>query len=554
MIASAMTDALLNLLQHFPVCLLVAAVLLDAFIVHKNRREVEPAVLWLLFCTVCGFGLLLLIKGAAYLSSGDKEKLTDGLWAAGIAAVASLAWAFKRQARNLGVLILRERFFGPKPTDPPMPRPGQGFWIIGWRLTAIASLAGAIAFSLLRGAPAAKPMIASADTSSQAEPLAVAASTAPAPALPATPSDPAVPLPAPSPSTIPENPAVPATASKDPTKDLIASPEDAEAAAKMAVVATPPPAPAPDTPDTPDTPPAAAPVVATPPERPSDVARPVSRNSDYASKIRPILARSCYKCHGVEKQKGDLALHTPDAIRAGINGKPCIVPGNPEKSRIYACIILPSDDPDFMPQKGQPLSATDKKTLFEWIKSGADLGDGVSIPGGGGGPLVVDVISANVPEPDPKLIESLTREHVIVRPLSKNKRILELDFSHSDRANKDLKLAELAPIAMNIYKIDLSRTGVKDADLSNLSGMKNLAQIILSRTGITDAGLANLSANHALEVINLYSTMVGDAGVAHLGPLKALKKVFLWQSKATAAGAQTLTAAVPGVAVNLGGQ
>ena len=83
-----MTDAILTLLQHLPISLLLAALLLDAFIVKKNRREVEPAVLWLVFCAVCGFGLLLLVKGALYLSSGDKEQLTDGLWAAGVAAVA----------------------------------------------------------------------------------------------------------------------------------------------------------------------------------------------------------------------------------------------------------------------------------------------------------------------------------------------------------------------------------------------------------------------------------------------------------------------------------
>jgi mono/diheme cytochrome c family protein len=124
--------------------------------------------------------------------------------------------------------------------------------------------------------------------------------------------------------------------------------------------------------------PVVAPVVAAEP------ARPVSRNSLYFSKVRPIFAKACVKCHGPEKQKGDLALHNPDAIRAGINGKPAVIPGNPEKSRVYACIVLPPDDPDFMPQKGQPLSMSDKKVLAEWIKSGADLGDGVSIPRGRG--------------------------------------------------------------------------------------------------------------------------------------------------------------------------
>jgi hypothetical protein len=292
--------------------------------------------------------------------------------------------------------------------------------------------------------------------------------------------------------------------------------------------------------------PVVAPVVAAEP------ARPVSRNSLYFSKVRPIFAKACVKCHGPEKQKGDLALHNPDAIRAGINGKPAVIPGNPEKSRVYACIVLPPDDPDFMPQKGQPLSMSDKKVLAEWIKSGADLGDGVSIPSGQGGVFLVDTIAEGLPEPDAAVVEGLLKDHVNVRRLSKNKRVLELDFSHSDRAGGNLRLAELAPVALNIHTLDLSRTQVKDADLAALAGMRNLSRLILSRTGITDAGIAQLAGCASLEEVNLYSTGVTDAGLAQLGALKSLKKVYVWQSKATAAGGQVLEQAVPGVVVSLG--
>jgi hypothetical protein len=325
----------------------------------------------------------------------------------------------------------------------------------------------------------------------------------------------------------------------DPTKAEIPSDEASEAAAKMAATTTTAPDPA-------------TPVVTPPPAAPAETARPVSRNSAYFAKVRPIFAKACIKCHGAEKHKGDLALHNPDAIRAGINGKPAIIPGNPEKSRVYACIILPQDDVDFMPSKGQPLSVTDKKTLYDWIKSGADLGDGVSIPGGGGGAFTVDNLSEGLQDVDPALMEALLREHVIVRPLSKNKRVVEVDFSHSDRVYSDLKLSELAPMALNVYKLDLSGTKVKDADLAALSSMKNLQSLILSKTEIGDAGMANLKNNTSLESINLYNTMVSDAGLANLSGLKALKKVFVWNSKATEAGAKQLQEAIPGVSVNVG--
>ncbi len=532
-----MLQTFFTLLQNLPFGLLLAALLLDAFIVAKNRREVEPAVLWLLFCSICASGVVVLVTLGLFFSNGDATRLHEGFWGLIVAATASLAWMFKRGGRNRGLLTLRERFFGADPREPAKAKPGQHFWILGWRILAVASLAAG--FGHLLGI---KPGYSLSKFDQQAS------ATAPVPASPAAPVAPAPsPEPAPAVANI-DTPAAgdtpkdapPATtpAEGDPTKTELPTAEDSAASEKMVTGS------APTTPGTP--------VITPPPAAPAELSRPVSKNSAYMTKIRPILAKACTKCHGAEKQKGDLALHNPDAIRAGINGKPAIVPGDPAKSRIYACIILPPDDPDFMPQKGQPLSMSDKKALFDWIKAGADLGDGVSIPGGGGGAFVVDAISEGLPDPNPEVIAALTKDHVLVRPLSKNKRVLEIDFSHSDRVYSDLRLAELAPIALHIYALDFSRTKIKDADLAHLAGMKNLARLMLSKTEVTDAALLNLKSNLALEQLNLYSTMVTDAGMTHLEPLKALKKVYVWESKVTEAGAKQLTAATPGVVVSLG--
>jgi hypothetical protein len=558
-----MLEPIFILLQNLPFGLLLAALLLESFIVVKNRREVEPAVLWLLFCSIGASGVMVVVTLAMFFANGDTSRLHDGFWGLVVAAVASLAWMFKRQARNRGLLRLGERFFGADSREAPKPKPGQYFWILGWRFLALASLAAGLG-SLLRIKPGISLSKYDEKPSPNAAPAANSTPTGPAPATaaasPAVPAGPVEtttpaapdatsPGPVAAPAAANSNPPpasatppVPAATETDPTKSEIPPVEESQAAARMV---TSPAAPAAS--------PVVTPAPAPPPPPPSaEPARPVSRNSVYFSKVRPIFAKACVKCHGTEKQKGDLALHNPDAIRAGANGKPVIVPGDPEKSRVYHDITLPADDPDFMPQKGQPLSMSDKKTLFDWIKSGADLGDGVSIPGGGGGAFVVDAIAEGLADVPSAIIESLTREHVIVRPLSKNKRVVEIDFSHSDRADSDLKLAELAPIALNIYALDFSRTRVKDADLAHLAGMKNLARLILSKTEIGDAGMAQLRNNVALEHLNLYNTQVSDAGLYHLEPLKALKKVYVWQSKVTDAGARQLTAAVPGVVVSLG--
>src|SRR6516162_504002 len=52
----------------------------------------------------------------------------------------------------------------------------------------------------------------------------------------------------------------------------------------------------------------------------------------FESKIRPILAENCWKCHGDKKQKGSLRLDSRSALVTGGDSGPAIVPRYPEKS------------------------------------------------------------------------------------------------------------------------------------------------------------------------------------------------------------------------------
>ncbi|MDB6134552.1 MAG: hypothetical protein JWM59_2795 [Verrucomicrobiales bacterium] len=528
----------------------MASVLLELFVMSRRDSEGEPGVLWLLFCAVMAAGLAIVADLGWFFWKGDRTSLFQAFQGTVLAGLGTAAWFLKRQARNRGFLLLNERFrTGPstpaQPQPPPSRLPGQVFWILSYRTVLGVAMAGAVgaflmnpahwvatgALSNLSLAASGNPQEKTEPASSETSKLEVSSGQKPV-----------------------------STALVDPTKAEIPSAE-LSAVAAMATAASAPasssaagggmeegntpaagPAPAPG---------AAMPVVAVP-AAPAANSRPVSRNSIYFSKIRPILARSCVSCHGPSKQKGDLRLDTPDALRAGVNGKPVIAPGNPAKSRLYIVTGLPLDDTDRMPPKGNPLSVSDRELLAGWIKNGADLGDGVSIPAGKDGVFLVDSIAETLPEPDPKLLEALKAEHVVIRPLSKNGHVLEMDFSHSDRARADLKLAELAPIALNIYALDFSRTNITDADLARLAPMKNLARLLLSRTGISDAGLAQLKTNTALEQLNLYNTSVTDGGLNALADLKSLKKVYLWKSKATTAGAKSLENQVPGLVVSMG--
>lgn len=92
----------------------------------------------------------------------------------------------------------------------------------------------------------------------------------------------------------------------------------------------------------------------------------------FENRIRPVLAQHCYKCHSAAapKVKGGLLLDTRDDLRKGGDSGPCLVPGDPAKSRLIQAVRYA--DPDLqMPPKGEKLAETQINDLVAWVKMGA---------------------------------------------------------------------------------------------------------------------------------------------------------------------------------------
>ena len=94
----------------------------------------------------------------------------------------------------------------------------------------------------------------------------------------------------------------------------------------------------------------------------------------FESKIRPLLAEKCYKCHSQEagKMKGSLTLDTVDATRNGGETGPGVVPGDLEKSLVYKAITYTDKDLEMPPSSsGGKLSDQEIADVAAWIKMGA---------------------------------------------------------------------------------------------------------------------------------------------------------------------------------------
>jgi hypothetical protein len=89
----------------------------------------------------------------------------------------------------------------------------------------------------------------------------------------------------------------------------------------------------------------------------------------FESKIRPVLAGRCWKCHGGDKARGGLRLDSREALLEGGDHGPAIVPGDPEKSLLIQAIRHAHDEIKMPPKQRLPDAVV--ADFAAWVKGGA---------------------------------------------------------------------------------------------------------------------------------------------------------------------------------------
>src|SRR6266404_6792260 len=95
---------------------------------------------------------------------------------------------------------------------------------------------------------------------------------------------------------------------------------------------------------------------------------------NFEEQIAPILVTNCLSCHGGGKVLGGIRLTTQ------VGAYKAIVPGAPEKSRLYLTMETPAGQPGAMPPDAQ-LSKAQRDLIRDWIKAGAAWPAGVTLEG-----------------------------------------------------------------------------------------------------------------------------------------------------------------------------
>jgi len=280
--------------------------------------------------------------------------------------------------------------------------------------------------------------------------------------------------------------------------------------------------------------------------------------------IRPVLDAKCVQCHGADKDKGKLRMHTNEALLKGGRevGSDIVIKGKVEDSELIYRITLPKGEDEAMPpfddkDHYNPVTPQELEVMKAWIKLGASF-DLLVTDLDASSRKAADHVFKNmpkkilsltsklqpqlpeVPAADPKALAALRKAGVLALPIAQNTNAIYVNASYAGKSFDDKKLQLLNPLAKQLLWLNLARTGVTDKGIESLGKFTLLTRLHLENTSITDSATAHLSKLKSLEYLNLYGTGVSDASVGNLAKLRKLSKVFLWQTKFTQKGAESL--------------
>jgi len=93
----------------------------------------------------------------------------------------------------------------------------------------------------------------------------------------------------------------------------------------------------------------------------------------YDADIKPIFQKSCFKCHGPDKQKAKLRVDSLAALKKGGEDGDVLSVGKSEKSRLVHSVARILDEDENMPpeDKGDPLTKDQVALIRAWIDQGA---------------------------------------------------------------------------------------------------------------------------------------------------------------------------------------
>lgn len=287
----------------------------------------------------------------------------------------------------------------------------------------------------------------------------------------------------------------------------------------------------------------------------------------FSDIIHPILEMRCNSCHNASKKKGELQMHTAEALKKGGENGDVFVAGDATKSMMIQRVHLPEVDEEHMPPKGKTQLTPEQIALLEWwIGEGAPFDKKVqevaiaadideilqTLVDPNANKTEVEILLAEDTTPvDGEKLNDFKSKGVMIKALSNNSNWLQVTI------DKNLPVADLlSELSLafpdQVTWLDLKETPITDAALAPISSFKHLTRLRLEKTAITDEAMSHLQGLNYLEFLNIYGSNVSDEGIEKLSDLRNLRRLYAWESGVSAEGAKKLEEKMGQLEVNLG--
>lgn len=272
---------------------------------------------------------------------------------------------------------------------------------------------------------------------------------------------------------------------------------------------------------------------------------------DFKKEVLPILEDRCIECHQapfeqngrIKKPKAGLRLDGAGHIMAGSDDGAIVVVDHPSQSSLYQRIILPSDDDDIMPPKGDPLTFIEQELIRKWIAQGVDFGrwvgatEGVREPVSSGTSvhdlpkylLFYDQLADGLtPITSSRLTGFQLSSSLMVRPIGKGNPLIEVRaVTDGDKIN-DQVISKLSSLGDHLTHLDLRNSSITDKSCLTISNFKNLSKLNIRATEIGDLGIIQLLKMPNLKSLNLSETRISAKSLKSLLSLRPLEDLSIW--------------------------
>lgn len=262
-------------------------------------------------------------------------------------------------------------------------------------------------------------------------------------------------------------------------------------------------------------------------EAPSPATDPAPTPLDLAEGVARLFAERCHECHGTGKRpKGGLRLSDMPRVLARPAEEALIVAGAPERSPLFARLVLPAEHEDLMPPEDGPLAPAELALVRQWIEAGAPW-NAAPVADEGVSTEPIAALDAEQRAARDAALARLVARGAYARRLSATSEAVEVDLAVALPRATGADLALLAGLEPCLVELSLARTALSEAELAPLAAFGELRRLRLDHVPVGDGALAALSDLTKLEALNLYATRLTPAAVPALARFTALRRLYL---------------------------